>query len=99
MFQQGRSIVHGHDAASQSRAALGEPEDFLHDDNRPLTHPRDEIIDTMQRIYSYKMTTTSGGNISIRDAADDIWITPARIDKGSLTRWDIVCLRADGTTE
>src|SRR5438874_13798524 len=41
--------------------------------NRPLTHPRDEIIATMERIYSYRMTTTSGGNISIRDEAGDVW--------------------------
>ena len=24
-------------------------------------HPRDELVLTMQRIYQYKMTTTSGG--------------------------------------
>jgi ribulose-5-phosphate 4-epimerase/fuculose-1-phosphate aldolase len=30
-------------------------------------HPRDELVLTMQRIYRYKMTTTSGGNLSIRD--------------------------------
>lgn len=67
--------------------------------DRPLTHPRDEIIDTMERIYRYKMTTTSGGNISIRDEAGDIWITPARVDKGSLTRSDIIRLGADGSVE
>jgi L-fuculose-phosphate aldolase len=67
--------------------------------DRPLTHPRDEIIDTMERIYRYKMTTTSGGNISIRDEAGDIWITPARVDKGTLTRWDIIRLGADGSVE
>jgi len=51
---------------------------------------------TMERIYRYRMTTTSGGNLSIRDANGDIWITPARVDKGSLRREDIVCVRADG---
>jgi L-fuculose-phosphate aldolase len=45
------------------------------------------------------MTTTSGGNISIRDESGDIWITPARIDKGNLTRWDVIGLRGDGTVE
>ncbi|MDT5271468.1 MAG: L-fuculose-phosphate aldolase [Acidobacteriota bacterium] len=30
-------------------------------------HPRDEIMQTMERIYRYRMTTTSGGNLSIRE--------------------------------
>ena len=67
--------------------------------NRDLLHPRDEIMKTMERIYRSRMTTTSGGNLSIRDEAGDIWITPARIDKGNLQRNDIVCVRADGTID
>src|SRR5436309_1865425 len=66
---------------------------------RPLTHPRDEIADTLDRIYRHRMTTTSGGNLSIRDDAGDVWITPARVDKGSLRREDIVHVRGDGTAE
>lgn len=62
-------------------------------------HPRDEVMQTMERIYRYRMTTTSGGNLSIREDNGDIWISPARIDKGSLTRRDIVCVRADGSVE
>lgn len=61
-----------------------------------LQHPRDEIMQTMERIYRYRMTTTSGGNLSIRTDNGDIWITPARVDKGSLTRQDIVCVQASG---
>src|ERR1035437_6185080 len=45
-------------------------------------HPRDEILQAIQRIYRYRMTTTSGGNLSIREDNGDIWITPARLDKG-----------------
>ena len=62
-----------------------------------VLHPRDEIMMTMERIYRYRMTTTSGGNLSIREPNGDIWITPARVDKGNLTREDIVCVRDDGT--
>src|SRR5580700_4136719 len=62
-------------------------------------HPRDEILQAMERIYSYRMTTTSGGNLSIREPNGDVWITPARVDKGSLGRADIVLVRADGTIE
>ncbi|HPC93674.1 MAG TPA: class II aldolase/adducin family protein [Sedimentisphaerales bacterium] len=62
-------------------------------------HPRDELVLTMQRIYRYKMTTTSGGNLSILDENSDIWITPTGVDKGTLTANDIVCVRADGRIE
>ena len=67
--------------------------------NRQMTHPRDQIMRTMERIYRYRMTTTSGGNLSIREPGGDIWITPARVDKGSLTRDDIVRVAADGVIE
>ncbi|MGN6369422.1 MAG: class II aldolase/adducin family protein, partial [Phycisphaerae bacterium] len=45
---------------------------------RALVHPRVELVETLERIYAYRMTTTSGGNLSIRDEEGDIWITPAR---------------------
>lgn len=60
-------------------------------------HPRDELVATMQRIYRYKMTTTSGGNLSILDPSGDIWITPSRVDKGGLQPADIACVHPDGT--
>jgi L-fuculose-phosphate aldolase len=66
---------------------------------RHLLHPRDEIMQTMQRIYHYRMTTTSGGNLSIREENGDIWITPAAVDKGNLTRNDIVCVKHGGGIE
>jgi L-fuculose-phosphate aldolase len=66
---------------------------------RSLVPPRDEIVQTMERIYRYRMTTTSGGNLSIRDGGDDVWITPARVDKGSLRPEDVVRVRADGRVE
>ena len=62
-------------------------------------HPRDEILQAMERIYRYRMTTTSGGNLSICEENGDVWITPARVDKGGLRREDIVCVRADGSFE
>jgi L-fuculose-phosphate aldolase len=62
-----------------------------------LMHPRDQITEIISRIYKAGMTTTSGGNISIIDDAGDIWVTPSAIDKGSLTRKDIVCMKKDGS--
>jgi L-fuculose-phosphate aldolase len=66
--------------------------------NRYL-HPRDEILQAMERIYHYRMTTTSGGNLSIMEENGDVWITPARVDKGALRREDIVCVRSSGEVE
>lgn len=60
-------------------------------------HPSEQINIIIGRIYRSGMTTTSGGNISIRDENGDIWITPSAIDKGSLTPKDIVCVKKDGT--
>ena len=65
--------------------------------NYQYLHPRDELALTLARIYRYKMTTTSGGNLSILDENGDMWITPARIDKGTLKPTDIVCVKKDGT--
>ncbi len=62
-------------------------------------HPRDELVATMQRIYRYRMTTTSGGNLSILDPDGSIWITPSRVDKGALTPGDIVRVRPDDRRE
>jgi L-fuculose-phosphate aldolase len=62
-------------------------------------HPRDQILQAMERIYRYRMTTTSGGNLSIREENGDVWITPARVDKGGLRREDIVLIRANGQIE
>jgi L-fuculose-phosphate aldolase len=62
-------------------------------------HPRDEILQAMERIYRYRMTTTSGGNLSIREENGDVWITPARVDKGGLRREDMVAVRAGGEIE
>lgn len=60
-------------------------------------HPAEQIAIIIGRIYRSEMTTTSGGNLSIMDDNGDMWITPAGIDKGSLTPADIMCVKADGT--
>ena len=65
--------------------------------NTVLQHPRDQLTEIITRIYKAGMTTTSGGNISIRDGEGNIWVTPSAIDKGTLQRKDIVCMHPDGT--
>ena len=56
-------------------------------------HPADQLVMIMERIYTHGMTTTSGGNLSIMDDNGDIWITPSGVDKGSLTRQDIITMK------
>jgi L-fuculose-phosphate aldolase len=67
--------------------------------NFQLSHPRDQLVAIMNRIYRNGMTTLSGGNLSIKDDDGDIWITPSGVDKGTLTAKDIMCVRAGGTVE
>lgn len=62
-----------------------------------LMHPADQLATIMHRIYAAGLTTMSGGNLSIREANGDIWVTPGGIDKGSLTGHDIVCIHTDGS--
>lgn len=62
-----------------------------------LLHPAEQIVMIMERIYKYGMTTTSGGNLSIKDRDGNIWISPAGVDKGELTFRDIICVKPDGT--
>lgn len=59
-------------------------------------HPADQLVMFMQRIYDKGLTTTSGGNLSIMDDEGNMWITPAGVDKGTLSRSDIICVKPDG---
>ena len=42
--------------------------------------PAEQLTFYMKSIYEKRLTTTSGGNLSIRDAEGNIWITPASVD-------------------
>jgi L-fuculose-phosphate aldolase len=47
---------------------------------------RKEVARFMRRLYENRLTTTSGGNISLRVSDDIIVITPSATDKGRM-RW------------
>ena len=64
-----------------------------------LMHPRDQITMIIDKIYRSGLTTTSGGNVSIKDENGDIWVTPSAIDKGSLRASDIILVKKDGTVQ
>ena len=65
--------------------------------NFDMLHPADQIVMIMNRIYYYGMTTTTGGNLSIRDSEGTVWISPSSVDKGNLRREDIMQIKPDGT--
>lgn len=65
--------------------------------NFSMLHPADQIVMIMNRLYSYQMTTTSGGNLSIMDDDGVMWISPSGVDKGNLTTADIMKVMPDGT--
>lgn len=55
-----------------------------------LRHPSYQISEALRLIYRTGLTTTSGGNLSVKGDHGNIWITPAAVDKGSLSEKDIV---------
>jgi L-fuculose-phosphate aldolase len=61
-----------------------------------LLHPRQQLVQIMGRIYRCRLTTTSGGNLSVLEENGDLWITPSAVDKGNLQPGDIMCLTAQG---
>jgi L-fuculose-phosphate aldolase len=67
--------------------------------NTTWMHPRDQITMIIDKIYRSGLTTTSGGNISIKDDNGDVWVTPSAIDKGTIRASDIICVRKDGSIE
>ncbi len=56
---------------------------------------KDEIAYFMRRLYSQKLTTTSGGNISFR-INDEILITPSQTDKGRIQGNEIGQMKFSG---
>ncbi len=64
--------------------------------NEKYMHPADLICRVMRRLYDCKLTSLTGGNLSVMDPDGNMWVSPSGIDKGSLTRDDIVKVQPDG---
>ena len=58
--------------------------------------PAEKIAYYMTRLYDNRLTTTSGGNLSIIDSEGRIRISPSGIDKAHLTADDILSVGPDG---
>lgn len=55
-----------------------------------------EIAYFMRRLYQQQLTTTSGGNISVR-RGDEVFMTPGGTDKARIETEDVGILALDGT--
>jgi L-fuculose-phosphate aldolase len=60
-----------------------------------LIKEREKVAAFMQRLYQQKLTTATGGNVSMR-IGDRVLITPSQIDKAKVTGEQVVILALDG---
>jgi len=59
----------------------------------------EQVVRTLARVYTRGQTTTSGGNVSCRDASGTVWITPAGRDKGRLRADEVVAVGPQGAVK
>ena len=64
--------------------------------NEKLKEGREEIAYFMRRLYERGLTTTFGGNLSVRFSEDQILITPSASDKGRMKGSEVGIMGADG---
>eukprot|EP00124_Ichthyophonus_hoferi_P003837 Ihof_evm1s363 gene=Ihof_evmTU1s363 len=76
---------------------LGSREGASRPRDHHVQHPRQQLVNYMTRLYDEKLTTLSGGNLSIMDSDGTLWMTPGGVDKGRLREDQIVWLRAGGS--
>lgn len=58
--------------------------------------PSEQLCKIMSRIYDSKLTTVSGGNLSLKDQKGNIWVTPSGGDKGKYQSRDILKILPNG---
>ena len=64
--------------------------------NEKLKEGREEIAYFMRRLYERGLTTTFGGNLSVRFSEDQILITPSSSDKGRMKGSEIGIMSTGG---
>lgn len=60
-----------------------------------FTKEKEETAYFMRRLYEQKLTTTSGGNVSLR-VGDEVLITPSQLDKGRMKPEEIGLITMEG---
>ena len=61
-----------------------------------LVRERGEVAGFMRRLYHKGLTTSSGGNISLRCRDGLVLVTPSGLDKGELSADQVSLIRLDG---
>ncbi len=64
--------------------------------DKKLNACREEVAYFMRRLYDQGLTTTSGGNLSVRFSEDEILITPSASDKGRMKGAEIGIMDISG---
>lgn len=62
-----------------------------------LASKKEEVAYFMRRLYERRLTTSLGGNVSLKVNQDLVLITPSGIDKGGIQKEQIGEIRIDGT--
>ncbi len=62
-----------------------------------MIEQKQTVADCMNRLYRQGLTTTSGGNISLRVSSELILLTPSATDKGNMLAEQIAEIGLDGT--
>ncbi|KAK8808821.1 hypothetical protein WA588_004463, partial [Blastocystis sp. NMH] len=57
--------------------------------------PPSQVVSCMTCLYKRQLTTTSGGNVSVKDGNGSIWVTPTGIDKCNICNDQICCILPD----
>jgi len=65
--------------------------------NRQNSTPAEQLVTVMTRLYQARLTTPSGGNLSVLDEDGGLWVTPSQVDKGRLTAAQMVKIGPDGS--
>lgn len=60
-----------------------------------LTDPRNEIVEICHLLAKQRLTSATGGNVSVRQEDGSFWVTPSSLHKGRMTIDDLVCVDAD----
>ena len=65
-------------------------------EDKIIHQAKKDVAYFMRRLYTKNLTTTSGGNISLRIDNETVAITPSQLDKGRTKKEQIAIMKTDG---